>query len=354
MSALRNPLVASLLRRMPHGGDAPTGAVDHRVRALRAQYDDIGDFLMRHHLDLGEANYAIARAHLAGDPVVSAQVAGLLREHGHLTDAMLARLATPADRGLSPELVGEMAERMARDLAECVRIIAASQSSGIEYRAALSAEVTGFAADPMGALDRLIRLTNGVVEATRTMEEQLEVAREEAERLRTNLRRAQRDADRDHLTGLPNRRHFEMRLNAVPRDRPAVVALCDIDDFKNVNDQHGHGTGDRVLKFVARLLRSELGDHAVVARYGGEEFVCLFEGYDVDQAVALVDGARERLVSRSLANQQTGRTIGRLALSAGVAAVVGDARDALRLADTALYAAKRAGKNRVVVAPRAD
>lgn len=355
MSALRNPLFASLWRHQPGETAQPAPPApapqDARTRARRAQYDEIGDFLIRHDLELSDANFTVARAHLSGEPAITMQIHALLREHGRLTDAMIARVFSSRDGGLRPGLVGEMAELLARDLAECVRVIAASQTSGVEYRAALAAEVTAFSTDPLGALDRLIRLTSGVVEATRAMEQQLEGAREEAERLRVNLRRAQREADRDHLTGLPNRRHFETRLGAIDPAAPAAVALCDIDDFKNINDQHGHGTGDRVLKFVARVLRSELGEHAVVARYGGEEFVCLFEGHSVAEAVALIDAARERLGSRSLSSRQDGRIIGRIAFSAGVAPIDGDPCDALRLADVAMYAAKRAGKNQVAVAP---
>ena len=348
-AATRPTLMPHWLRRPPEEPH-PAAAGDLRHRARRAQLNEIADFLLHHDLELNEANFAVAKAHLAGDPAVAGPVLALLREHDRLTDAMLAPLAHGGERALRAEAMGEMAERLAREAAECVRIIAASQSSGVDYRAALTAEKTTLSRDPLGALDRLIDLTSGMVDATRSMEEQLEVARLEADRLRTNLRRAQREADRDHLTGLPNRRHFEARLAALAPDAIAAVALCDIDDFKLVNDAHGHSTGDRVLKYVARLLRANLGERATVARYGGEEFVCLFEGHSAEEAYALVEGARERLLSRSLANQEDGRAIGSVTFSAGIAAVRDDPREAVRLADEALYRAKRAGKNRTTAA----
>jgi diguanylate cyclase len=125
------------------------------------------------------------------------------------------------------------------------------------------------------------------------------------------------------------------------------VALCDIDNFKAVNDRHGHDTGDRVLRFVGRLLRDALPPHVFVARYGGEEFVCLFEGADVAKAAELLDAARVRLSERVLRDQTSDAPIGTVTFTAGVAMVAEDPAAALRSADEALYSAKKAGKDRV-------
>jgi diguanylate cyclase len=129
---------------------------------------------------------------------------------------------------------------------------------------------------------------------------------------------------------------------------PLTLALCDIDNFKAINDGHGHETGDRVLRFVAQLLREQLDRRAFVARYGGEEFVCLFQGVGVDAAVAALDAARIALSHRSLRDQSSGAAIGAITFSAGVAAADGDATAALREADSLLYAAKRQGKDQIL------
>ena len=342
----RAALLPTWLRRPDRDGQAGTIA---RTTALRAHFDLIGDFLERHALEPSDVNYALVRAHLAGEPAISAAITALLREHGCLSDAMLSRLADQHERALRPEQLAEMAEQLAGSFAECLRLIAASSQSTDSYRHALGHEAAGLATDPIGAVERLIDLTRQAVETAQAMESELEAAHRETDRLRSNLRRAQRDADRDHLTGLPNRRHFESRLGAIDQRHGAVIALCDIDNFKHVNDRHGHGTGDRVLKFVGRLLRSELGDHALVARYGGEEFIRLFEDGDAAAAAAHVDRARAQLLSRSLARRDDGRAIGSVTFSAGVATMAGDPREAMRRADAALYDAKRDGKNRVVV-----
>lgn len=347
----RPALLPAWLRREEPVPAPPPSVQNVRATLRRRQYEMVGEFLDHHGLDASDVNYAVARAHVAGEPAVTKAVTALLRAGEPLTDASMARIAEESDGAPRPEMLSQMAEKLAQQFADCLRLVTATSQSNDRYRAALDSEVAGIATDPLGAVDRLVALTRQAVEVAATMEAELSLAREETERLRSHLRRAQRDADRDHLTGLPNRRHFETRLGALGHGPKVSIALCDIDNFKVVNDSHGHGVGDRVLKFVGRLLRSELGEHALVARYGGEEFVCLFENCDAETAAAHVDRARAQLLSRSLARRDDGRAIGRITFSAGVAQVADDPREALRSADATLYQAKRDGKNRVMVAP---
>src|SRR3546814_16509901 len=87
-------------------------------------------------------------------------------------------------------------------------------------------------------------------------------------------------SDLDYLTGLPNRRAFELLLDRHHKEaraalEPLSVAFCDIDEFKKVNDLHGHEAGDRVIKAIADTLARISNDHCHVARHGGEEFVML-------------------------------------------------------------------------------
>ena len=105
-----------------------------------------------------------------------------------------------------------------------------------------------------------------------------------------------------------------------------------------------------MLKVVARHLKTALGDKAVVARHGGEEFACLFPGMAIDGARPLLEGMREGLEMRSFVNSETGTSIGCITVSIRLAPLESDPRAAMRAADAALYAAKRAGKNRVIVA----
>jgi diguanylate cyclase (GGDEF)-like protein len=157
----------------------------------------------------------------------------------------------------------------------------------------------------------------------------------------------------DGLTGLANRRHAEDALAAeVARTSrfggSLALVMTDLDNFKAVNDEHGHPVGDTVLRRFARLLDASVRDVDVAARWGGEEFLLILPGTDVAGAVRLAERIRERLEETTLLTPE-GVPIAATA-SFGVAAAAEETGTAERLvaaADAALYAAKRAGKNRV-------
>lgn len=163
------------------------------------------------------------------------------------------------------------------------------------------------------------------------------------------LRKYRKAAYHDPLTGLLNRRGFEA---AVRRAREAegqgALLILDIDRFKSINDQFGHDTGDLVLAGLADLLRSILPPKALIARFGGEEFVALLPGVSLAEGGALAHGVRLACVGRDWRPVGVDRAV---TLCAGVSAYGAEdagLRLALRRADTALYAAKEAGRNRVM------
>jgi diguanylate cyclase (GGDEF)-like protein len=159
-------------------------------------------------------------------------------------------------------------------------------------------------------------------------------------------------ASRDALTGLFNRRHFFDQAEALidrarSKKRSSAVAIVDIDDFKRLNDNHGHDFGDQALKRVARCLAQSVeGGGHLLARIGGEEFAILFPGLDAKAAMRQSDHIRLDVCHEAaeLGEQSDGLTV-----SIGVAEIgaEGSFDDALIAADRALYAAKRNGRNRV-------
>jgi len=163
---------------------------------------------------------------------------------------------------------------------------------------------------------------------------------------------AAQEARTDMLTGSSNRRHFEEvalaewgRCKRYGRD--AALLLFDLDHFKRVNDQYGHGIGDRVLRRVAALCRDEIRDIDTLARIGGEEFALLLPETDAAQAAILAERLRQRLVDERI---DTGKGAISVTASFGIAPLLnGDEewRQALRRADAALYRAKAGGRNRV-------
>ena len=162
------------------------------------------------------------------------------------------------------------------------------------------------------------------------------------------LSRLETIARTDELTGLPNRRAWQEHLprevmRSMRSGEPLCVAMLDLDHFKRYNDRFGHQAGDRVLKQVAGAWSSELRPMDILARYGGEEFALALPGADVEEALAVLD----RLRARTPEKQR---------FSAGVARWDGveSARELVGRADGALYDAKRAGRDRTIVAPDAE
>lgn len=155
---------------------------------------------------------------------------------------------------------------------------------------------------------------------------------------------------RDPLTGLPNRRFLEEAVARLPHQAPLAVAMLDLDHFKRLNDEHGHACGDAVLRDVGALLSAGLRRSDVACRYGGEEFLLILPGCDAVRAWARMDALRQGIVARRLG----GTTGCRVTCSIGVSALAegSDIAAAIAEADAALYAAKRAGRNRVVLASR--
>ncbi|HKN63220.1 MAG TPA: diguanylate cyclase, partial [Gaiellaceae bacterium] len=166
----------------------------------------------------------------------------------------------------------------------------------------------------------------------------------------------ERQALVDGLTGLANRRAASDALHAEAAraerlETPLSLVLADIDGFKEVNDVHGHAVGDEVLRAFADVLRETLRDSDVAGRWGGEEFLLLLPGADAEGAAQLADRVRVGLASRSIPSVPDLR----VTASFGVAEYAGETNteQLVAAADSALYRAKRTGKDRVERAARA-
>ena len=158
----------------------------------------------------------------------------------------------------------------------------------------------------------------------------------------------------DGLTGLHNRRYLETHLDilferAVSRGRPLSYLITDIDRFKSINDAFGHDGGDDVLREFANLLRRQVRGADLVSRYGGEEFVVAMPDTDAELAAKVAERVRAAVAENSF-SLPNGRKVP-VTVSVGVATLQGRADSIAGLAkraDTALYEAKAAGRNRVV------
>jgi diguanylate cyclase (GGDEF)-like protein len=161
----------------------------------------------------------------------------------------------------------------------------------------------------------------------------------------------EREASTDPLTGLANKRAFELAYGtelsrAARQDHPVALVLIDIDDFKGVNDTFGHPFGDRVLVAVAKALRSAVRAHDTVARLGGEEFAMLVPNADLGDAREIADRARVLIADVEIPGAVLSCSAGAAATSAGPER----SGELYEAADRALYEAKRRGRGRTELA----
>ena len=181
------------------------------------------------------------------------------------------------------------------------------------------------------------------------LQNELEETRKAVAQQSQKLEEAKEEARVDALTGLPNRRAFDERIEQAhtaftEQGTSYAVALLDVDHFKKFNDLHGHAVGDKVLEVVGEVLRRTQRGTDHIARYGGEEFVVLLERLPGHQAKSVVDRQRGRIGNSSL--RADGKDLS-ITVSAGVAEVQpGESiKSVLERADQALYAAKEAGRD---------
>lgn len=193
---------------------------------------------------------------------------------------------------------------------------------------------------------KAIGIFGTVQDVTETVENArvLEAARSAAERV----------ANTDMLTGLPNRRHTLAFLdqalrNATQDSAPLAVAIFDIDHFKQINDLHGHAAGDKVIRRVGQRAKASLREDDMVGRFGGEEFVCILQGRSALSAELVAERVRKAVQADT---DGAAAGLPGVTVSIGLAVYAGEAsvEDLLQRADKALYMAKRDGRNRLRMA----
>lgn len=190
----------------------------------------------------------------------------------------------------------------------------------------------------------------------RELEAELRRRSTELAKLRGELRGAVHYALSDPLTGLANRRAFDLELRAIAarasRSSPAHLVMADIDHFKLVNDTHGHAIGDELLRIVGEVLRANVRRDTLVARLGGDEFGLLLPRASLEFAAGIALRLCKLLASRPLVVRGCPEIIERITLSVGVAGWQASESGAewCARADAALYRAKRRGRNCIKIA----
>lgn len=260
----------------------------------------------------------------------------------------------------SRKLLREISQEASRLLREFLEKVASSDDATAEYAGKLKQYIGRLeraSQEPgelKGLLQDLVLDTRKMENVTTELREELKRAREQSDQLQRMLQDAQREATRDVVTGLYNRRYFEEKLRSLfqefrQKNTPFSVILLDIDHFKRINDTHGHSVGDGVLEFFGAMLKGVVKGRDVPARYGGEEFAILLPQTSREGACVLAENIRKEISSKKLRVKNSQERIGVVTVSLGVAqAAQEDTPESLvERADRALYRAKVCGRNRV-------
>jgi diguanylate cyclase len=268
---------------------------------------------------------------------------------------------------LSPEPPSQTMEnigsKMSNEMTTLLSLLGTAATSANTYQASLqSAEERMNNTSGDQSSTELIRSLHA---ATQTMAHtnsevsaNLETSRAQVEQLEDCLKEVREESSRDALTGLVNRRRFDILLDeallgSANSAVPTSLLMIDIDHFKVFNDTHGHVAGDSALRYVASCIKSNIKGNDTAARYGGEEFAVILPNTSIEHAMSLAERIRHLVNARHLVKKTTGVNMGRVAVSIGVTEnVEGDrAESFLHRVDMCMYAAKNSGRNQVQDSP---
>ena len=189
------------------------------------------------------------------------------------------------------------------------------------------------------------------------LQQKLEESKREVANLKTNLEKITTESVTDFLTGVGNRKSFEMKIEELAEwsketKNDVCLLMVDIDYFKKFNDKYGHLIGDEVLKRVGRTLHDSVKGRDFVGRYGGEEFAVLLPNTQISAAVIVAENIRKNMHGTRLKRKDNNEFIDEITVSIGVARYRYD-QDSIAMfisrADDALYRSKHGGRNKVTV-----
>ncbi|HEY2035325.1 MAG TPA: diguanylate cyclase [Rhizomicrobium sp.] len=307
-------------------------------------------------------NYEIFFAYASGENSAVARIIGdRIKGKMPFTQAMLDDLR---ERFFNSARMEKAVENTSKDLTGAVNAVFERLEThgrdAEEYGRALSAasgELGGKQSpEAMRKLvDNLVAATHAMETRTKDLEADLQRSSQSVNELKAKLDDVRKETLTDVLTGIPNRKAFDLELDrAIEQARaeqtPLCLLMCDIDHFKAFNDTFGHQTGDQVLRLVGHCLAENVKGRDTASRYGGEEFAVILPQTALTDGVFVANQIRHAVESKKLVKKTTGDILGSISISIGVS-LLGPKDDKASLisrADDCLYGAKRSGRNRVV------
>ncbi|MDB5505644.1 MAG: hypothetical protein JWR75_282 [Devosia sp.] len=295
------------------------------------------------------------------NPALNSRINSIFRDGAAPTEDLAEKLYNEFLKSQDAnDRISSVSQRMQDRIGAVNDAIDTAMATAVSYSGSLQA-ATG---DLEGGLDaakmremtiKLLRDTQRMQETNRALEGKLEASREDIAGLQRDLDEVRRESMLDPLTKIFNRKCFDEGLAKALRDAahdgvPMCLMLVDIDHFKQFNDTYGHQTGDQVLRLVAMTLKSNIKGKDLAARYGGEEFAAILPQTDLEGATIVAENIRRAIQAKELLKRSTSEKLGRITASFGVAMFTASDTSStiIERADRCLYAAKHAGRNRVI------
>jgi diguanylate cyclase len=284
-----------------------------------------------------------------------------LARNGKLTEADLEQIYdTYLSHIKTTDRIDKVGSRVIGEIDDVMKLISEALGTAQTYDASLSGAsekltMARTAAQVREIVDTLLKSTREMRDTNKALEARLALSKTEIGNLQQSLEAIRAESLTDPLTGLGNRKYFDRMIetevqNALANNQPLSLLMFDIDHFKSFNDSYGHLTGDQVLRLVGMSLKQTIKGQDITARYGGEEFVVVLPNTALRQALTVADHIRRAVMAKELKKKSTGEILGRVTISVGVSMLKpdDDADSLIERADACLYAAKRAGRNRVI------
>jgi diguanylate cyclase len=307
-------------------------------------------------------NYEIWYVYATGyNPSLNKIINETLARNGKLSEADLEQIyETYLSHIKTTDRIDKVGARVIGEIDDVMRLINDALGMSANYDASLAGAserlLTAENRDQVKAIvEFLANSTQQMRDTNKALEARLMLSKTEISSLQQSLEAIRAESLTDPLTGLGNRKYFDRSIemavqNARASGEPLSLLMFDIDHFKSFNDTYGHLTGDQVLRLVAASLKQTIKGQDITARYGGEEFAVVLPNTALRQALTVADHIRRAVMSKELKKKSTGEMLGRVTISIGVSMFKpdDDTDSLIERADACLYAAKRAGRNRVV------